>query len=98
MWPLLASFAYLVWKYRQNLAKTLANFSKTAPFCFFVSGLLVAVYAQVIGQAELWDALMEGFYSRTAKRVSEELAEFMSYLMILFGAIEAFFLNRNQQQ
>lgn len=90
--PILVLCAYLAWKHRKSLAEVLTNFSQTAPFYFFISGLLVAVYAEIIGQGEFWAAIMGDSYIRIIKRSSEEMAEFMSYLLILFGALETFFI------
>lgn len=53
-------------------------------------------YAEIIGQAELWKALMGDGYIRSVKRVAEELAEFMGYSLLLFGAIETCFLTHAQ--
>lgn len=90
---ILILFVYLVWMHRWTLTKTLARFTKTAPFYLLVAAALVVVYSQIIGQAELWKAIMEPVYIRAVKRVVEELAEFMGYLLLLFAAIETCFLN-----
>ncbi len=90
---ILALFVYLVWIHRLTLTKTLARFTKTAPFYFFVVAVLVVVYGEIIGQAELWKAIMEPLYIRSVKRVVEELAEFIGYLLLFYGAVETCFLN-----
>ena len=90
---ILALFVYLVWIHRLTLTKTLASFTKTAPFYFFVAAVLVVAYGEIIGQAELWKALMGDHYVRPVKRAAEELAEFMGYLLLFFGAVETCFLN-----
>ena len=89
---ILALFVYLVWIHRLTLTKTLASFTKTAPFYFFVAAVLVVAYGEIIGQAELWQALMGDGYVRPVKRAAEELAEFMGYLLLFFGAVETCFL------
>ena len=89
---ILALFVYLVWTHRLTLTKTLASFTKTASFYFLVAGVLVVVYGEIIGQAELWQAIMGDQYFRPVKRTVEELAEFMGYLLVFFGAVETCFL------
>ncbi len=93
---ILGLFVYLVWIHCLTLTKTLASFTKTAPFYFFVAAVLVLVYSQIIGYAELWKAIMEPLYIRSVKRVVEELAEFMGYLLLFFGAVETCFLKDDQ--
>lgn len=96
--PILAFFGYLVWKYRRTLAGTLADFCSTAPFYFmFLGWLIVVVYAQLMGQQELWQAIMGDSYIRSVKRASEEILEILGYWLILFGAVETFFLKDRQQ-
>ena len=89
---ILALFVYLVWVNRWALTKTAASFTKTAPFYFLAAAVLVVVYGEIIGQAELWKALMGDHYVRSVKRAVEELAEFMGYLLFFFGAVETCFL------
>jgi hypothetical protein len=93
---ILGLFVYLAWIHRWTLTKTLARFTKTAPFYFFVAAVLVVVYGQIIGQAELWQALMGDYYVRSVKRVAEELAEFMGYLLLFYGALETCFMKDAQ--
>ena len=94
---ILALFVYLVWIHRLTLMKTLARFTKTAPFYFFVAAVLVVVYGEIIGRAELWEALMGDHFIRPVKRAAEELAEFMGYLLLFFGAVETCFLKDAHQ-
>jgi hypothetical protein len=89
---ILVLFVYLIWIHRWTLTNTLMRFTKTAPFYFFVAAVLVVVYGEIIGQAELWKALMGDGYVRSVKRAAEELAEFMGYLLLFFGAVETCFL------
>ncbi len=56
----------------------------------------MVVYAEIIGQAELWQALMGDGYIRSVKRTVEELAEFMGYLLLFYGAVETCFLKDDQ--
>jgi hypothetical protein len=49
---------------------------------------LAAIVAQILGQSELWHALIETSSARTAKRVFEETVETIGYLTLFLGAIE----------
>lgn len=93
---ILALFVYLVWIHRWALTKTVVSFTKTAPFYFLVAAVLVVVYGQIIGQAELWQAIMGDGYIRSVKRAVEELAEFMGYVLFFLGAVETCFLKDDQ--
>lgn len=93
--PLIVFCGYFVWRHRRVLPEMLANFSKTAPFYFiFLGFLVVVVYAQLMGQQDLWKAIMGDSYMRIAKRATEEILEVLGYMVILFGAVETFFLQR----
>lgn len=92
-WSILAFCGYLVWKHRWHFTEELAGFSRTAPFYFiFVGCLIVVVYAQLMGQQDLWKAIMGDSYSRIVKRSVEEILETLGYTLILVGAVETLFL------
>jgi hypothetical protein len=62
---------------------------KEPPFFFLAFGFfLAAVVAQILGQRELWHAVIETPSARLAKRVFEETIETIGYLTVFFGAIE----------
>ena len=93
-----AAFVYVAWTQSHDLLETLLDFAETAPFYFFVAAVLVVGYAGIIGQAEFWAAMVEGEYNaRSIKRIVEEMAESMGYLLLFFGAIETCFLRRTRQ-
>ena len=89
----LGGVIYVFWRERHRLIDSLTLFSQAAPMYFFMAGfLMVTVYAQIIGQKELWMAILDEHFIRTAKSAVEESAETMGYLLIVFGAIETWFL------
>lgn len=49
------------------------------------------VFAQLIGQADLWKGVMGDAYDRAFKRVVEESAELFGYSLLLVGALECLF-------
>jgi hypothetical protein len=80
---------YHLGKDRQKLRKEISAFIKEPAFFFLAFGFfLAAILAQILGQAELWHALIETSSARTAKRTFEETVETVGYLTLFFGAIE----------
>lgn len=57
-------------------------------------GLAIVMFAQLFGQKELWQAVMETTQEpyRTAKNMAEEGVEFLGYLFLVFAAVESRFL------
>lgn len=89
---LLVLAVILLWRAKAGLLGQLYWFSHSLSFYFFIFGfILVVIYAQVIGQKELWAAIMADDFTRTYKSAVEESAETMGYLILLCGAIESFF-------
>ncbi len=81
---------YYMWKGRQTLRQEISAFMKEPPFFFLAFGFfLTAVVAQILGQRELWHAVIETPSARLAKRVFEETIETIGYLTVFFGAIES---------
>jgi hypothetical protein len=80
---------YYMWNGRQTLRQEISAFMKQPPFFFLAFGFfLAAVVAQILGQRELWHAVIETPSARLAKRVFEETIETIGYLTVFFGAIE----------
>jgi len=74
---------------RQRLRNELSAFIREPCFFFLAFGFfLAAIVAQILGQSELWHALIETSSARTAKRVFEETVETIGYLTLFLGAIE----------
>ena len=77
---------YCLWKDRRRLRDDIGAFLKKPAFLLLSFGFFQA--AQILGQAEVWHALIETSSARSAKRVFEETLETIGYLIIFFGAIE----------
>lgn len=76
---------------RAMLAEQLARWLATPSFAVTASGVFVVlVYAQIVGQKELWQALMGASYLRPVKDVVEEMQELIGYFLIFFGAVESY--------
>ena len=95
---ILALCVYLVWRQRRQLVQELTEFSRTPPFHLILWGSLVVVaYAQLLGQKELWDAIMGESHLRIVKRSVEEILETVGYALILIGSVETLFLRAREQ-
>lgn len=80
---------------RATLGKQVARWIATPAFAVTASGVFVVlVYAQIMGQKELWQAVMGDSYLRPVKDVAEEMQELVGYLLIFFGAVECVVLAR----
>ena len=94
-----AACAYVVCRGPRRFADELAALSRTPPFYLILAGsLIVVVYAQLIGQQELWRAVMGDSYVRIAKRAIEETIETVGYCFILIGSLETFFLEAARER
>ena len=82
---------YVLWKHRKTLGSEIDDFSQQPAFFFLAFGsFLTAIVAQILGQAELWQALLEGPAARASKRFVEESLETVGYLILFLGAVEAY--------
>jgi len=80
---------------RHSIGAELAKFLTTSGFYLLFCGwLVIVVYAQIIGQKELWQAVMGDSYLRAAKNTLEELPELLGYLLLVFGSIETWVFER----
>jgi hypothetical protein len=83
---------YYVARNRQRLGEDINAFIKQRSFLLLAFGAFLAVLlAQILGQSELWHALIDGPSGRNAKRVLEETLETVGYLMLFCGSIEVFY-------
>jgi hypothetical protein len=81
---------------RGKLLDQLAAFSRTPGFSLLVAGfLVVVVYSQLLGQKALWMAVLEPDVYRPVKELVEESSELLGYLLMLFGAAETAFGDRD---
>jgi hypothetical protein len=88
----MAPLGWALWQVgraRLRLLDQLAVFSRTSGFSLLVAGfLVVAVYSQILGQKELWMAVLDPDIYRPVKDLVEESSEMLGYLLLLFGAVE----------
>jgi len=81
-----------LWVRRRGFLGGLADWAGTpSGGLVAVGAFVVLVYAQIVGQKELWQAIMGAHYLRSVKDAAEELQELLGYFLIFFGAIEACF-------
>jgi hypothetical protein len=74
---------------RMRLFDQAASFSRTSGFSLLLAGfLVVVVYSQILGQKELWMAVLDPSIYRPVKDLVEESSEMLGYLLMLFGAAE----------
>jgi hypothetical protein len=78
---------------RTVLGEQFAQWTATPSFAVTSGGVFVVlVYAQIVGQKELWQFLMGSAYLRSIKDVAEEMQELIGYFFIFFGAVESYVL------
>jgi hypothetical protein len=86
----------VVWRARSRIVEQALRFATEPGFLFLVvGGVIVLVYAQIIGQKELWQAVMGDAYMRPVKDAAEELQELVGYALIFVGALETYLRGRN---
>ncbi len=74
---------------RLRLVDQAASFARTSGFSLLLAGfLVVVVYSQILGQKELWMAVLDPSIYRPVKDLVEESSEMLGYLLMLFGAAE----------
>lgn len=88
MGPVIWALSILV-RSRARILDQLAVFSRTSGFSLLLAGfLIVVVYSQLLGQKELWLAVLDPDVYRPVKDLVEESSELLGYLLMLFGAAE----------
>jgi hypothetical protein len=92
-WIAMVPLAWALWQLaraRGRLLDQLAVFSRSSGFSLLLAGfLVVVVYSQILGQKELWLAVLDPETYRPVKDLVEESSELLGYLLMLFGAAEA---------
>lgn len=87
--PPLVWAVWILVRSRELLFEQLAVFSRTPGFSLLLAGfLVVTVYSQILGQKELWLAMLDADTYRPVKNLVEESSELLGYLLMLFGATE----------
>lgn len=78
-----------IWKSRTRFFTDLPAFTAHRSFGMLWAGFIIAIpFAQMIGHGPFLQALFDGDYQRPMKRIIEECAESIGYLILLFGAID----------
>ena len=91
--------AYTFVLHYRRLVVEVAEFVTTPAFTFlFVGFFIVVLFAQIVGQKNLWQALMGDGYLRHVKDITEETLEMLGYLVISFGTVETYFLTRGERR
>ncbi len=81
---------FLVATARGRLLDQIAVFVRSPAFALMAAGFFViVVYAQLIGQKVLWIAVLGPDGYRPVKDLIEESSELLGYLLVVFGAAEA---------
>lgn len=76
---------------RARLLDQIAHFARSPAFALLAAGFFViVVYAQLVGQKVLWIAMLGPDAYRPTKDLIEESSELLGYLLVLFGACEAY--------
>ena len=79
----------LSWKRRSNLTKSYYEYYNSKAFAYMMSGILVTfLFSRLFGKGDLWKALMEENYIRSAKNAAEEGVEVMGDILILISSVE----------
>jgi hypothetical protein len=80
----------IYWKSKDAFEEQVGYFIRTRSFTLLWCGFIIAVpYSQLVGHGKFLELLMGNDYMRDYKRVIEELGEFLGYLFIMIGSIEA---------
>lgn len=67
-------------------------FTHTQPFvCFVLGFFIVIVFSRIVGQQNLWRALLQERHHRMIGGFIEEIMEFLGYCILLIGALECYF-------
>jgi hypothetical protein len=89
----MAPLAWALWQLgraRLAIVDQAAAFARTSGFSLLLAGfLVVVVYSQILGQKELWMAVLDPSIYRPVKDLVEESSEMLGYLLMLFGAAES---------
>jgi len=86
-----------LWRGRSRLMDQLRRFAVEPSFNITAIGVLVVLmYAQIVGQKELWMAIMGAEYERPVKDAAEELQELLGYFLIFIGSVETYVVGRSR--
>ena len=82
---------------RKRIWAEILSFVGTPAFFFGIFAVFVIlIYGQIVGQKELWRAVMGEGYQRGVKDSVEEIQELLGYLMLLYASLEALVYERSR--
>jgi hypothetical protein len=85
----LAAGTRVAWSHRKSIPGELGSLLSHRAAGVFWAGFIIAIpFAQMIGHGAFLKALYDIDYERSLKRIIEECAETIGYLVLLFGAID----------
>ncbi len=91
-----AGLGLFAWRHRRELVPQMRDFTRRPGFYHLLFGCsLVAIYAQILGQRDLWDML--GKNGPYGKRFVEEGLELFGYVTIACGICEERFFGLSTQ-
>lgn len=94
-WPLGIGAIVVALRARDRLAEQILSFVATPAFFLAAfAAFVILVYGQIVGQKQLWQAVMGDGYQRAVKDSVEEIQELLGYFMLLFASIEALIRER----
>ncbi|MEN6307821.1 MAG: hypothetical protein ABFD91_08705 [Anaerohalosphaeraceae bacterium] len=83
---------YVFMKTARPVSLQFIKFTHTQPFICFVLGFFITVgFARIVGQQDLWRALLQERHHRMIGGFVEEIMEFFGYCIILIGSLECYF-------
>ena len=89
--PALASAGYLLATRWQEVSRSVPELAGRSGVALLFAGFfIVVIYSQLIGQKELWQAVMGEGWQRPVKDMVEETSELLGYVLILLGSIELY--------
>jgi hypothetical protein len=94
-WPLGIAAIAVALRARNRIVDEVLSFAATPAFFFAVlAAFVILVYGQIVGQKQLWQAVMGDGYQRGVKDSVEEIQELLGYALLLFASIEALIWER----
>lgn len=90
---------YIIVRNSRAIGREFTLFTRTQPFiCFILGFFFVFAWARIIGQQNLWQAMLQEMHHRNIGRFIEEVLEFLGYTIMLIGAVECLYLARKKQE
>ena len=101
LYPAVAvSVAVIIYAVRQRgtVITPALRLASTKPFAYLAIGLLlVLVFSRAFGTGQLWAELMGADYRRIYKSAIQEGIELLGYVLVFFGALTTFLVERKNR-